>query len=516
MQLKELMEGLPIIALEDRGGEFDAEIGEPRDDSRQVKPGDLFVAIRGQTVDGHDYLGQVANKGARAAVVERLVSREIFPGAQIVVPSGARALGQIAANRYRRPAEALDLVGVTGTNGKTTTTFLAEALIRRSGGEPGVIGTVTYRHHGQSRPAPFTTPTPLELHATLDDMRRAGCTHVAMECSSHALALDRLEAVQFRVAAFTNLTQDHLDFHSTMEAYRDAKALLFRDHLRSDGVGVVLLDGDGEYGRFMADAAGGRALTVTARQDGADVAVRRVAFSIAGIEAELTTPRGPLHLKSPLIGAFNLENLLVAVGIGIGLGLELDHISEALSSLDGVPGRLERVPSPEGIGIGVFVDYAHTPDALERAIAALRPLTEGRLLVVFGCGGDRDRTKRPKMGRAVAEQADVAIVTSDNPRTEEPNSILEMILEGVRQTSSPAITVERLSESQKGHLALVDRHEAIEKTLLAARPGDVVLIAGKGHEDYQIVGKIKHHFDDREEANLALQKLANRLRRTQS
>jgi murE/murF fusion protein len=513
MRLKELIEGLEISVLDaGASGELDSEIREVRDDSRTVQPGDLFVALRGQTVDGHDFLRRAADQGARTAIVERAASREIFPGTQIVVPSCARALPQLAANRYQRPAEALELIGITGTNGKTTTTFLAEALIRHGGGEPGVIGTVTYRHHDHSRPAPLTTPTPLELHATLDEMRRAGCTHVAMECSSHALALHRLEGVRFRVGAFTNLTQDHLDFHPTMEAYRDAKALLFRDHLRPDGCAVVLIDS--EHGRFMADAAPGRALTVTARPEGADVAVKRATFSIHGIEAELTTPWGALELKSPLIGPFNLENLVVAVGIGLGLGLGVHTISEALGALTGVPGRLERVPNDEGLD--VFVDYAHTPDALERAIAALRPLTKRRLMVVFGCGGDRDRSKRPKMGMVAAAGADVTIVTSDNPRTEEPSSIIEMILEGVRLVQSPGIAIERLSESDKGHLVFVDRRQAIEAALAGARPGDVVLIAGKGHEDYQIVGHTKHHFDDREESAAVLQKLTNLRQRTQS
>jgi UDP-N-acetylmuramyl-tripeptide synthetase len=483
MRLGQLLDGVEVVEASG-----DVEIAEVREDSRAVGRGDLFVAVRGETVDGHRFVAQAAERGAVAAIVEEDVP---FPGVRVRVRSSRAALARVAANRWGRPAERLTLIGVTGTNGKTTTTFLAEALARASGGEPGLIGTVEYRHHGQSRPAPFTTPAPLELQATFAEMLAAGCTHVAMECSSHALQLGRLDGVKYRVAAFTNLTQDHLDFHGTMEVYRDAKALLFSEHL--DGTAVVLVDG--EYGEHMARAARGRVLRVSARS-GADVHVSSAEHSLAGIDARIATPVGEVHLRSPLIGAFNLENLIVGVGIGVALGLDAATIGRALSSVRGVPGRLERVRAADAHGFGVFVDYAHTPDALERVMGAVRPLTTGKLVVVFGCGGDRDRTKRPIMGRAVASDADLPIVTSDNPRTEEPQSIIDMITAGVREVRSDGFLVE------------VDRRKAIAAAIAAARPGDAVVIAGKGHEDYQIVGKVKHHFDDREEAESALQKLA--------
>jgi UDP-N-acetylmuramyl-tripeptide synthetase len=506
VKLRDLIEGVGASGADSAG---DLSIAEVRDDSRAVGPGDLFVAVRGQTVDGHDYLPAAAERGAVAAVVERPVSRETFPGVQLEVAAAAAALARIAANRHRRPAESLSLIGVTGTNGKTTTTFLAEALVRAAGGEPGVLGTVSYRWRGVSREAPFTTPTPLALHATLAEMRDAGVTHVAMECSSHALALDRLAGLRFKVAAFTNLTQDHLDFHHTMEAYRDAKAVLFREHLAGDGRGVVLLDHP--YGAFMAEAAGQKALTVSASEEQpADVRLVRWHQSIEGIASQFQTPRGTVHVRSPLIGRFNLENIAVAVGIGVGLGMPAEQIGQALAGVQGVPGRLERVPAADAHGFGVFVDYAHTPDALERVMAAARPLVTGRLLVVFGCGGDRDRTKRPKMGRAVSRDADLAIVTSDNPRTEEPGSIVDMILEGVKAEPTVALSAADLSTASKGHVAIIDRRQAIAAAIAAARPGDVVVIAGKGHEDYQIVGKVKHHFDDREEAAKALAEIGAR------
>jgi UDP-N-acetylmuramoyl-L-alanyl-D-glutamate--2,6-diaminopimelate ligase len=510
MRLSQLCAGVSVAGQ--RGP--DVEIAEVRDDSRRVVAGDLFVAVRGQTVDGHSFVAAAAKQGARALVVEADVD---VPSSVTVVrvPSAAKALGLIAANRWGRPADALTMLGVTGTNGKTTSTFLAEALVRASGGEPGVLGTVTYRYKDVSRAAPFTTPTPLELHATLAEMRDAGVTHVAMECSSHALALDRLEGVTFRVAAFTNLTQDHLDFHGTMEEYAQAKALLFREHVRPDGASVILMDH--EYAVEMAKAAVGRVVRVSTVEDRpGDVKLREWTQDVTGIRATFDTPGGEVRLASPLIGRFNLENLAVAVGTGVALGLDGKTIAHALDGVRGVPGRVERVAAADARGFGVFVDYAHTPDALERVMAAARPLARGRLLVVFGCGGDRDRTKRPKMGRAAARDADLAIVTSDNPRTEDPTSIVDMILEGVMQEASPRLDARELSTAKRGWVAIVDRRAAIGAAMAAARPGDVVVIAGKGHEDYQIIGRTKHHFDDREEAADALAKLANSPLKSQS
>jgi UDP-N-acetylmuramyl-tripeptide synthetase len=490
VRLAELLAGVDVVAID---GDRDVEIAEVRDDSRALATGDLFVATRGQTVDGHAYVAGAAARGAVAVVVE---DDAPFAGTRVRVRSSAVALAQLAANRYGRPADAMTLIAITGTNGKTTTTFLAEALARAAGGLPGVLTTVTYRFGAVARPAPFTTPTPLVLHETLAEMRAAGVTHVAMEASSHALALHRLDGVRFAVAAFTNLTQDHLDFHGTMERYRDAKAQLFREHLGPNGVGVINLDGEG--GDWMLQEVRGRALSVSATRE-ADVRVVRAQQTVAGIAADFKTPIGDFSLRSPLIGAFNLENLAVAVGIGVALGMSTDAIARGLGSVAGVPGRLERVDPAGDRDFGVFVDYAHTPDALERVMAALRPITRGRLIVVFGCGGDRDRTKRPIMGRLVARDADLPIVTSDNPRTEDPAAIVAQIVAGVRE-SLPA----------GDFVVEIDRRAAIAGAIAAARPGDVVLIAGKGHEDYQIIGKTKQHFDDRQEAKQALAKLANR------
>jgi UDP-N-acetylmuramyl-tripeptide synthetase len=494
VRLGELLADVEIAGIDGGGtAPLDLDVGEVRDDSRAVERGDLFVATRGQTVDGHDFLGAAAERGAVAAVVDDGAAQG-FPGVRVRVRGSTRALGLIAANRWGRPADAMTMIAVTGTNGKTTTTFLVEGLARAAGGRPGVIGTVTYRFGTTTYQAPFTTPTPLVLHATLAEMRAAGVTHVAMETSSHALELGRLDGVRYRVAAFTNLTQDHLDFHGTMQAYAESKAKLFREHLTDDGVGVINMDN--EWGAFMLQEVRGRALAV-ATSGVPEILVMRSRQTVDGIDAEFMTPIGEVRVRSPLIGAFNLENLAVAVGIGVGLGLTGEQIASGLGSVGGVPGRVERVATGER-GFGVFVDYAHTPDALERVMAALRPLARGRLIVVFGCGGDRDKSKRPKMGRAVARDAELPIVTSDNPRTEDPRAIIDMIVEGVREVRPDGFVIE------------VDRRRAIAAAVEAARPGDIVLIAGKGHEDYQIVGKEKLHFDDREEAAAALAKLANR------
>jgi UDP-N-acetylmuramoyl-L-alanyl-D-glutamate--2,6-diaminopimelate ligase len=382
------------------------------------------------------------------------------------------------------------MIGVTGTNGKTTTTHLIESILKAAGARPGIIGTVSNRYAGVTKPADYTTPTAVGLQALLREMLDAGTTHVVMEVTSLALDQARVAGIFFHAGAFTNLTQDHLDYHGTMEAYLDAKALLFSRYLRAgDGVAVSYVDFD--YGRKMLEHARDRKIGCST-SGRADVWVERADFSIDGIDADLVTPRGPLPIRSPLLAGHNLQNIVVAVGVAEALGLPYEAIREGLAALRGVAGRLERVEVP---GPAVLVDYAHTPDALERAIAAVRPLTKGKLVVVFGCGGDRDRTKRPKMGLIGARDADLAIITSDNPRTENPQSIVDMVVAGAKESGRENFQVE------------LDRRTAIRKALEQSTEGDTVLIAGKGHEDYQILGKTKIHFDDREEARAAAEAL---------
>ena len=462
-------------------GDAGVEVCAVRDDSRAVEPGDVFVAVRGTTVDGHEFVGKAVAAGAAVVVVEREM-----PGldvVQVIVEDGERALGELASRQFGRAADRLTLIAVTGTNGKTTVTFLVEALLRAAGHRPGVIGTVNYRYGDRVVPALYTTPTPLELHAVLADMEAAGCTHVVAETSSAALSMGRLAGVGFRVGVFTNLTQDHLDVHGSMTAYRDAKLRLFREHIADGGAAVAFVDDP--YGdQMLLGAEGARHLSVSLKADHhAAVRVERSSSTIEGISAAIRTPRGVVEVSSDkLIGAYNVANVAMAVAVGEALELSHETIARGVAELRGVPGRVERVANDAGLDI--VVDYAHTPDALENVLAALAPLAARRLICVFGCGGDRDPTKRVKMGAAVARAADLAVVTSDNPRTEDPDAIIRMVLAGVPDP----FFVHR------------DRRKAIRAAVAEAVPGDIVLIAGKGHEDYQVLGTTKVHFDDREEA----------------
>jgi UDP-N-acetylmuramyl-tripeptide synthetase len=485
MRLCDLLSGVPSIEAR---GSLEVEIAEVRDDSRAVGPGDLFVALTGLRADGRDYISDAVARGARAVLVGPGEAPS-FAGTLVRVGDATSALARVAANRFGRPAEALRLVGVTGTNGKTTTTYLVESVLRRAGRSVGVVGTVDYRFAGRTSPSPYTTPTPLVLHRVLSEMRQAGADTAVLEVSSHALELGRVDGLSFLAAAFTNLTQDHLDLHGSMERYFDAKARLFLRHLSPEGAAVVCVDG--EPGQELAKRCRGRVLRVSARGAEADVRARPLRTTLAGMEVAIAMPAGAIELRSPLVGEHNVENLAVAAGVGVALGIDAQTLATGLAAVDVVPGRLERIPGPESFA--VLVDYAHTPDALARVLAALRPLCESRLRVVFGCGGDRDRTKRPLMGEAVARQADVAYVTSDNPRSEDPRAIIAMILEGARGVPGAAPVV------------IPDRRAAIRAAVRDAGPGDIVLIAGKGHENYQVIGAKRVHFDDREEVRAALE-----------
>ena len=491
-------------------GDVDLTIAEVRDDSRQVGRGDLFVAVPGRTVDGGKFVGEAIARGAAALVVEatsagpRPAELQAFPGAVVLVPSARRALGAIAAARYQA-ANALTLLAVTGTNGKTTTTYIVEAMLRAAGLSPGVVGTVTYRAaglRGGPRPAPLTTPGALALHELLAEMRDAATTDVVLEASSQALEQGRLDGCSFRVAAMTNLTQDHLDYHGDMDQYFEAKAILFQ-RLVDTARGVSVTFVDDEAGQQMRKRATGVRLGVarSAGARGADVVIESAELGADGTRATLATPVGRLPIESALVGDYNLANLALAVGMMVARGVGADAIVAGATDV-AVPGRLERVANDRDVLC--VVDYAHTPDGLERAIGAMRPLTRGRLIVVFGCGGDRDPTKRPIMGEIAARDGDLAIVTSDNPRTEDPAAIVAMVLDGVRRTGARELSADDLATADRGYHTQIDRRHAIGAAAAAARPGDVLLIAGKGHEDYQILGTTKVHFDDREEAATAL------------
>lgn len=478
-------------------GAADVVLAGVRHDSREVGPGDLFVAMPGTNADGTRFAAAAVERGAAAVLAERRLELDV----PVLVADDARlALSKAAAVVYRHPTLALDVVGITGTNGKTTCSALLEAVVAAAGYAPAVMGTTSFRAPGIEEPATHTTP---EGDAIARFARRAvdaGASHLLMEISSHGLALRRADAVRYRVAAFTNLTQDHLDFHGDIEAYGAAKARLFTE--LSPGTSVINVDD--AFGAELAERLVGPTLRCSVRAaTDVEVRVSRSELGRDGISATITTPDGELDIASPLIGAHNVENLAVVVGCAHALGIDGATTAGALAAATGAPGRLERVEDPRDVA--VFVDYAHTPDALSRSLAALREITPGRLFVVFGCGGDRDRSKRPKMGRAAAEGADVLVVTSDNPRTEDPLAILREIEPGVTAGGQPP--VEAFDGVTRGYRVVEDRRQALTAALTAATSGDTVLIAGKGHEDYQIIGTEKFPFDDRVEARAAIARL---------
>ena len=453
-------------------------------DSRKVQPGDIFVAVPGASEDGARYIPDAVAAGAGVVVCHPDAVANSGDGAScrfIVHEEPREALWRLAAARYGTEDSPLRVVGITGTNGKTTTAALLEHLFTAAGHRVGVLGTVTYRWPGHSEAAPLTTPDPLSLHAMLARMAKAGVDVVFMEVSSHALAQQRVSGVPFAGAVFTNLTQDHLDFHPDMESYFKAKARLFLELPRADK--AMAINADDPWGRRLLELCPG-ALSYGL---GRGVPGRRhlwgelLSSGTAGVHLKMHADNAEWELRSPLVGAFNAANLLAAQAMALELGLPPSAM-QALGTFTGVSGRLERVDNPRGLH--VFVDYAHTPDALVNVLTALRGAGFARIVTVFGCGGNRDRTKRPLMGEAVARHADVAVLTSDNPRNEEPEAILADVLPGL--ASAREVVVE------------ADRRAATEKALAMLGREDALLIAGKGHEDYQIIKGVKHHYSDQE------------------
>jgi UDP-N-acetylmuramoyl-L-alanyl-D-glutamate--2,6-diaminopimelate ligase len=469
-------------------------------DSRRQGNGSLFIGIEGTQVDGGVHWRQALGAGACAAVISQAAAAAVPPEPEspvLVVPSPvARWAGELAAAFWQQPSQRLALIGVTGTNGKTTTTHLIEHLSASTGRQSALFGTLVNRWPGHSVTAQHTTAFADVLQAQLAQAVEAGAQVGAMEVSSHALDQQRVAGTQFSGAVFTNLTQDHLDYHPSMQAYFEAKASLFAAPLLCGSGGTTdaraVINADDPWGRQLAQRLGDRCWRCSL-EAGSDAELRIEALQVhpSGVHGILVSPLGSGPFSSPLLGRFNLMNQLQAVGALLQQGLTLPGLLEGLASFRGVPGRMERVlvasqqPLP-----AVLVDYAHTPDGLENALAASRPFASGRLICVFGCGGDRDRSKRPQMGAIAARLADQVVVTSDNPRTEDPGQILDDVVAGIPTGTN--LTVE------------ADRARAIAAAIAGAEPDDLVLIAGKGHEDYQILGTTKIHFDDREEAEKAL------------
>ena len=470
MKLQELLRG---VAVKSSTAADDLEIREVRYDSRAVQAGDLFVAIRGFATDGHQYIGKALEQGAVAIVCE-----EAPAGVPAVVVENARqALAEIAANRFGHPADSMVMLGVTGTNGKTTTTYLVKHMLEDAGHKVGLIGTNQNLIGDEVIETERTTPQSYELHALFARMRDAGCTHVIMEVSSHSLVLDRVYGIPFVVGAFTNLTQDHLDFHKTMEEYRKAKAMLFSISEK----GVINLDDDAAQA-MLADAKC-PCMTFSCEKDAADLTAKNIRLHADGVEFVATTKGELARVKLPIPGHFSVENALAALGMVLQTGMPLADAAHSLATATGVKGRVEVVPTDTDYT--VLIDYAHTPDGVENVLRAVRGFAKGRVIALFGCGGDRDRTKRPKMGKIAADLADFCVVTSDNPRTEDPKTIIDDILEGMKDTKTPMEVI-------------VDRPEAIHWALAHAKKDDVIVLMGKGHETYQEINHVKHHMDERE------------------
>ena len=474
-------------------------------DSRQVSPGDLFVALTGSVSDGHGYIHRALELGAAAVLLE-YIPEEIDFGEcpAVIVPDSRRALAPLATYFFGEPSRELTLVGITGTNGKMSTGYLAESILSAAGVPVGLIGTVEIRYADEKVPAVNTTPESLDLQRTLRAMRTQNVEAVVMEVSSHGLELGRVRGCRFKVEAFTNLTQDHLDFHADMDAYLASKSRLFRDHLGDASVAVVNLDDPAAETILATAREAGAAVLRCSRQPQSDAEIRLLNSEVrlSGTLARVDLNGKTVDLKVPLLGDFNLENLLVACGIAESLQIDPKHLIAGVSACPQVPGRMEVVHDNAETSPTVIVDYAHTPDAVEKLLAAVRPLCQGRLITVFGCGGDRDRGKRPLMAEAVARASDFAVATSDNPRTEDPRQILRDVETGL--ASLERYDPDELEARGRGYTVIENRRTAIECALAVARPEDTVVIAGKGHEDYQIVGREKLPFDDRDEARKAL------------
>lgn len=505
MRLRELIEGLDGVLV---SGPLDTEVAGVKHDSRHVRPGDLFVSIKGLKYDGHDFIHEAFLRGAKAFVVERndVAVPQDLP--VIRVRCARRALASLSGRFYGEPSKRLLVIGVTGTNGKTTTTYLIESILTAAGRKVGVIGTVSYRFGKRELSAERTTPEAPDLQAFLAEILREGADSVVLEVSSHSLVLSRVEGVAFDLAVFTNLTQDHLDFHGSFEAYFQAKAKLFQGLGEGVPKGAVLSKAKGvEKAAFVNadDPSGERIASLTRAkifwygvERRGDLTAQEVELSLEGIQGKIKSPWGSFPFFSPLVGRHNLSNILAAAGVGLHVGIPAEVVAEGIAQLQKVPGRFEKVDV--GQPFGVVVDYAHTPDALERVLQAARALCSGRLICVFGCGGDRDRGKRPKMGEVALTLADYTVLTSDNPRSEDPLRIIAEIEEGAK----------KVCPFREAYGIVPDRRQAIEHALAWARAGDLVVIAGKGHETSQILGETVLPFDDREVARETLQGLGYR------
>lgn len=477
-------------------------------DSKQIGQNGLFVALKGAQSDGHSFVAEAVSSGARALIVETDVTA-VGDVTVIKVPDTRMALARVAARFYGYPSRQMTVIGITGTNGKTTVTFLVESILKEAGYRPGVIGTIDYRFGDVRRPAPNTTPNALVLQGIMRDMVDAGVTHLIIEVSSHALEQRRVEGLDFDVAVFTNLSAEHLDYHGSMENYARAKELLFSyylPHSRKDKK-YALINYDDHFGKTLCTVSRAQLLRYGIRE-GIEIRVQDLALDHRGTSLRVMTPAGTMELRSSLIGSYNVENILAALGAALTQNIPPAVIRRGIEQVRYIPGRLEQVPNSRGLTI--LIDYAHTRDALAQVLDTLRALEPRRLITVFGCGGDRDASKRGPMGDEATRRSDVTIITTDNPRTENPQDIIEQIEAGIDRKAVARLTRQTLSENgnNPAYAVIPDRREAIRTAVGLCRPGDILLIAGKGHEDYQIIGTTRYRFSDREEVASAVSRLS--------
>lgn len=472
MNLKQILSGIDYKIIK---GSDDLEIREIQYDSREVKDGDLFVCIEGYSTDGHKYINSAYNNGAQAIICSKDV--EGIPDCTVIMVEDSRkALALAAANYYDHPADKLKVIGITGTNGKTTSTFMIKSILEAAGHKVGLIGTIANYIGNKKIPSHRTTPESLELQKLFKDMIDDGVSYCVMEVSSHSLYLDRVYGVKFAQAIFTNLTQDHLDFHKTFENYYDAKLILFKNTKNS------VINIDDEYGNRVYKDSKGNKVTYSIDSP-SDVWAKNIHIHSRGVDFDVTYKNEMTHINLNIPGKYNVMNALGSMGACLGEGISIDIVKKGLESMLCVPGRCEIVTQNYNLGYEVIVDYAHTPDGLENILKTAKEFTKGKLISVFGCGGDRDNTKRPIMGKIGTELSDLAVITSDNPRTENPMSIIKEIETGIQKDN---------------YIVVENRRDAIKKAMELAEKDDVIVVAGKGHEDYQVLKDKTIHFDERE------------------
>jgi len=504
VKLSSLLKAVKRKNIEKKTGNgMDPEIGSIHCRAQYVKPGGLFVAIPGFVRDGHDFIDDALARGASAILTEKPKKKDAII---IEVENTRKALAEVSSRFFGHPSQRLVLIAVTGTNGKTTVSYLVESILTKAGLSTGVIGTINYRFCEKTFCSPVTTPESLDLQRILSEMIADGVTHAVMEVSSHAIDLFRVESCQFDIGVFTNLSQDHLDFHKNMDSYWACKKRLFFEILslspkKSRARAVINCDDmrGGELSRMLSIPS-----LTTGRSDGNMIWPSHVDHDRSGIMGRISTPVGAFDIKSSLVGRHNLDNILCATGVGIALNLPLDAIRAGIEAVSSVPGRLE--PIANAMGRFVYIDYAHTPDALENVLTSLQQVAADRIICVFGCGGDRDKEKRPQMGKIAGRLCNLSVITSDNPRTEPSMEIITQIHRGIQQTDLVEYMPSGLTKGfhHKGYVIEPDRKRAIRLGITASRPGDTILIAGKGHETYQVIGNRSVAFDDSQEAKKVL------------